>query len=98
MFVCFVYYKSAFDTVWRNDMFFKLLQHGISGNFLSYPQSVYSEVHYNVKLDSDISSAVPSANGVKQECVLSPTPYNLFLSDFPFILDGTCDPISLDNA
>ena len=34
MFACFVDYKSAFDTMWRKGLFFKLLRHGIGCNFL----------------------------------------------------------------
>ena len=98
MFACFVDYKSAFDTVWRKGLFFKLLRHGIGCNFLSTLQSVYSEVHYNVKLDFGMSPTISSANGVKQGCVLSPTLFNLFLSDFPSIFDNTCDPVSLGDA
>ena len=91
-------YKSAFDTVWRKGLFFKLLQRGIGNNILSTLQSVYSEVHYKVKLDFGISATISSANGVKQGCVPSPTLFILFLSDFPSIFDNTCDPVSPGDA
>ena len=91
-------YKSAFDTVWRKGLFFKLLQHRIGNNFLSTLQNVYSEVHYKVKLDLGISATISSANGVKRGCVLSPTLFILFLSDFPSIFDNTCDAVSPGDA
>ena len=45
-----------------------------------------------------MSPTISSANGVKQGCVLSPTLFNIFLSDFPSIFDNTCDPVSLGDA
>ena len=35
LFTCFVDFKSAFDTVWRLALFYKLLKCGIGGNYLS---------------------------------------------------------------
>ena len=98
LFACCDDYKSAFDTVWRKGLFFKLLQHGVGCNFLSTLQSVNNEVHYNVNLDFGISPTISSANAVKQGCVLSPTLFNIFLSDFPSIFDNTSDPVSLGDA
>ena len=95
LFTCFVDFKSAFDTVWRRALLFKLVKLGITGNFLSVIESMYSSVFYCVKLDGAISEKIPSNVGVKQGCVLSPLLFNLYLSDLPSIFDESCDPIDL---
>jgi hypothetical protein len=93
LFVCFVDFKSAFDTVWRNALFYKLLLNDIGGNFLSVIQSMSNNVYYCVKMKSGITNKIPSNVGVKQGCVLSPTLFNLYLADLPDIFDDSCDPI-----
>ena len=98
LYTCFVDYKSAFDTVWRKALFYKLLSYGVGGNFLSILQNMYDEVYYCVKLDQGISEKIPSNTGVKQGCVISPTLFNMFLADFPDIFDDNCAPITLNNS
>ena len=44
---------------------------------------MYSEDKACVKLDDRITESFPVNIGVKQGCVLSPTLFNLFLSDLP---------------
>ena len=97
LFACFVDFKSAFDTVWRKALFFKLLKYDIGGNFLSIIQNMYSDVQYRVKIDNLLSPPIESCVGVKQGCVLSPLLFNLYLSDFPQIFDDSCDPVSINQ-
>ena len=93
LYACFVDYKSAFDTVWRNALFYKMLTCGIGGNFLAIIQNMYADVSYFVKLDKGLTENILSNSGVKQGCVLSPLLFNLFLHDFPGIFDDECDAV-----
>lgn len=98
LFCAFVDFKSAFDTISRKSLVFKLLRSGIGGNFLSVLESMYNDVQYSVKLPSGVSNKFSSSIGVKQGCVLSPLLFNLFTSDLPDIFDSSCDPVSLHNV
>ena len=93
LFSCFVDFKSAFDTVWRKALIYKLLKMEIGGNFLMTLESMYSDVSYCIKLNSHTTDPVTSNAGVKQGCVLSPAIFNLYLSDLPSIFDQSCDPV-----
>jgi hypothetical protein len=93
LYACFVDFKSAFDTVWRKALIYKLHSLNIGGNFLNVLQSMYSDVYYCIKLKTGITSKINSNVGVKQGCVLSPTLFNLFLADLPDIFDESCDPV-----
>ena len=95
LFACFVDFKSAFDTVWRRALIYKLVKLGITGKFIDIIENMYSSVFYCVKLNGCISEKIPSNVGVKQGCVLSPLLFNLYLHDLTSIFDPTCDPISL---
>ena len=98
LYACFVDFKSAFDTVWRRALLYKILKLGVAGNFLNVIENMYSSVYYCVKLDGFLSSQLPSNVGVKQGCVLSPLLFNMFLSDLPDIFDSSCDPVQLLNV
>ena len=79
LFSCFVdFFKSAFDTVWRQGLFYKLTACGIGGNFLGLLQNMYTNVSYSIKTEHGCTEKFSSNVGVKQGCVLSPILFNLF--------------------
>ena len=93
LYTCFIDFKSAFDTVWRTALMYKLVKLGICGNFFNVIHNMYSRVEYTVKVDHGITDTFSSTVGVKQGCVLSPTLFNLYVHDLPSIFDHTCDPV-----
>ena len=95
LFVCFVDFRAAFDSVWRRALLYKLLKLGVAGNFLNVIDSMYSKVMYCVKMNGYVSETISSSVGVKQGCVLSPLLFNLFLSDLPNIFSTDCHPVEL---
>jgi len=97
LYTCFVDFKSAFDSISRISLYYKLLKLGIGGRFLKFLRDMYSTVYYCVKLPDGLTENFQSFVGVKQGCVLSPTLFNLFVADLPNIFDNTCDPVSLNN-
>ena len=49
---CFVDFKKAFDTVWHEGLFQKLLEVNIKGNFLKLIQSLYKKSTCAVKINN----------------------------------------------
>jgi hypothetical protein len=95
LFCCFVDFKSAFDTVWRNGLLFKLLKAGVGSNFFPILSNLYSSTTYAIKMNDGLSEEFDSNVGIKQGCVLSPILFNIFWSDLPNIFDRSCDPVKL---
>jgi exonuclease III len=98
LYVCFIDFSAAFDTVWRNALIYKLTKIGIGGKFLATICNMYKSVSFAVKCDDKITDSFETTVGVKQGCVLSPIFFNIFLSDLPSVFDSTCDPVKLNNT
>ena len=81
LYACFVDFKKAYDTVWRNGLFLKLLKAGISPGFVKLIQNMYSKLHTCVQVQGGITSSFDSLFGLKQGCNLSPFLFNLFIND-----------------
>ena len=99
LYSCFVDFKSAFDTVPRDALMYKLLRADIGGSFLKTIQSLYKPegVKFSVKTNR-ASKPFSSSIGVKQGCILSPLLFNLYTRDIPDIFNESCDPVALNGT
>ena len=55
----------------------------VKGYFLEVLISMYSKDKSAVKIENKITQKFLCHNGVKQGCMLSPTLFNIYLSDLP---------------
>ena len=78
IYVTFIDFKAAFDSVWRIGMIYKLIKCGVGGNFIKILINIYSKVKYCIKLPE-----FTAHKGLKQGCVMSPNLFNVFLNDLP---------------
>ena len=88
LYTCFIDFKIAFDSVWRNGLFHKLLKANIGGPFGKIIRDIYANTSLQIKLDNgltNVTNAFTDNIGVKQGCVLSPTLFKLFVNDLPDI-------------
>ena len=97
LFMCFVDYQKAFDSVWHLGLFVKLKRLGISDRFYSVIKSMYTNSFVSVQVDRLLSPYFKSLIGVRQGDNLSPTLFNTFVNDLPDIFDETCCPVSFGN-
>jgi len=81
LFACFVDLSKAFDSIWHEGLLFKLISKGISGRFFDMLKSLYSQSAASVKTNIGLSENFPVKIGVRQGCVLSPSLFNLYISD-----------------
>ena len=79
----FVEFKRAFDSIPREKLFQKIEKAGINGKFLSVLSSMYLNDCSAIKQNGYVTETFNCRVGVKQGCMLSPTLFNLFLSDLP---------------
>ena len=94
---CFVDFRKAFDKVPRDKLINKIAMIGIGGKTLDIIKSMYANDCAIIKLNDGITAPIPVNQGVRQGCVLSPTLFNLFMSDFEPLLSSSGDtsPVSV---
>ena len=59
---------------------------------------MYSCVKSAAKLEQGVTPFFQSHVGVKQECNLSPTLFNLFINDIPNLFNTTCEPVKFGDT
>ena len=94
---CFIDFKKAFDSVWRDALLLKLLDYGICGNFFRTIEDMYCNGYAHIKSNGLLSEAIPSEVGVRQGDILSPNLFNLFINDLPKCLSDSADCPKLGN-
>ena len=87
LFVCFVDFKKAYDTVWRNGLYLKLLKNRVSAKFINLIKDMYSKLQASINISNGLSVPFKSLVGLKQGCNLSPTMFNIFINDFVDMLN-----------
>ena len=79
----------AFDRVWHADLLHKLTFYGISGQTIGLISSFLSNRWRRVVVDGKSSQEYPVNAGVLQGSIFGPTPFLLYINDFPD--DVICD-------
>ena len=84
LYVGFIDYEKAFDSVWQSGMIHKLQKYGIQGKFLNDIKSMYSSIRSCVKINHNTLPELFSCNkGRRQGDGLSPILFSLFMNDLP---------------
>lgn len=98
LYCAFIDFKKAFDSVYRNGLWFKLNKLGISGKILRIIRDMYTKVKARVKVCNTYSDFFECAIGLKQGEVMSPVLFALFLEDLELVLqhDTECG-ITIDD-
>ena len=77
----YIFYRDvakAFDTVWRDGLFYKLWDMGIRGKFWRVLRNLYANTQSRVLVNGHQSQYFPIQQGVAQGDPLSPTLYAIF--------------------
>ena len=81
LYICFVDFKKAYDTIWRDGLYYKLLKMGINSKFVKLLINLYSGIKSCVNLGEGTTKTFESNVGLKQGCNMSPNLFNLFIND-----------------
>ena len=97
MYVCFIDFQKAYDSVWRDALMLKLLRIGVKGNFFGVIKDMYAQCEACIKSEGTLSPLFSCETGVKQGDVMSPNLFNVYINDLPDIFNGDTDSPALDT-
>lgn len=92
LYCAFIDMKKAFDSVYRNGLWYKLGRIGIKGKLLRILRDMYSKIKSCVKSNNNLSDFFESHVGLLQGEITSPILFSLFIDDLELFLqkDNTC--------
>ncbi|MCG8110258.1 MAG: reverse transcriptase family protein, partial [Candidatus Thiodiazotropha taylori] len=81
LFCTFIDFKQAFDTVWRDGLWYKLKRYNINGKCHNLIQNLYNNIKSRIYTSDGTSAFFPCTQGVRQGENLSPFLFSIFLND-----------------
>ena len=81
VYACFVDFRKAFDSVWHEGLFYKLLKTNIGGNLYNLMKSLYCNSTCSIKIGENKTQPFSYSRGVHQGCILSPLLFNLYVKN-----------------
>ena len=99
LYVSFIDFEKAYDKINRQVLLSKINKLGVQGNLYNIIESMYQNNQSCIRIGNKKTDFFQVNNGVKQGCVLSPTLFNIFLSDLPAIFrNPNSKPASLGET
>ena len=84
LYVAFVDFEKAFDSISRNLLWPVLLKNGIKGKLYRCIKSMYENVKAKIRAGAVLSDYINCTRGVKQGDVCSPLLFSLFINELAF--------------
>ena len=98
LYVAWVDFAKAYDSVWRDGLWYKLIQAGIGGKVFNVIKDMYNKTKTCVFAHGKTSEAFCTYMGVKQGEVLSSFLFSLFINDIEqFFMDKNVNPVELQT-
>jgi len=89
--------KKAYDTVWRDGLWKRLLEVGLKGKMWRVLRNLYAVVESCVLLGPDRTEWFPLHAGLRQGCILSPILFAIFIDGLARVVKDSNTGWTLDN-
>ncbi len=98
IFACFIDFKKAFDSIWQEGLYSKILQIGVGGELYDIIKSMYVNNKCGVKIGNKTTDLFIQRRGVFQGNNLSPTLSNMYINELTVLLEQSRTPdLTLNN-
>ena len=87
LYVAFVDFKKAFDSVQHNKLLEAVYKTGVKGKFFCALRAMYDSLLSCVRINNQCTDFFHCPTGVRQGCVLSPTLFSLFINNLAQYID-----------
>ena len=97
VYACFVDFRKAFDSVWHEGLFYKLLMISIGGHFYNLIKTLYCSSTCSIRIGENKSRSFSYSRAVRQGCILRT--FALIVSAHPYCArKSTCHVIHRARA
>ena len=86
LYTCFVDFSKAFDNIWHDALFMKMLHIGITGKCFSVIKNMYENATVCGRAKQGYTKGFTVRKGVLQGNVISPNLFNIFINDITDII------------
>uniref|UniRef100_A0A0N7ZBB2 Reverse transcriptase domain-containing protein n=1 Tax=Scylla olivacea TaxID=85551 RepID=A0A0N7ZBB2_SCYOL len=98
LFCLFIDYRKAFDTVWREGLWYKMVKENIGGKVLNVIRNMYLNIKSCVKFNGNKSDTFICNRGVRQGENLSPLLFALYVNDIEkSLIENRCNYLLFDD-
>ena len=98
LYVMFVDFATAFDSVSHFLLWYRLIKLGVHGKFLQILKSMYAKLKANIRLFDGATDFFDFIVGLRQGCMLSPLLFVLFIGEFVTMLhEAGCNGIYINE-
>lgn len=88
LYCTFVDFKQAFDMVWRQGLWSKMIDYQVNGKCLTLIKNMYSNIKSKISTSDGTTAYFPCTTGVRQGENLSPFLFTLYLNDLEAYLNN----------
>ena len=89
MFLAFMDWSKAYDTIWREELWETLREKGLGVRSVGILQELYRNTKRRIRLPDGYTDWLLNDVGVRQGCSMSPVLFALYISDFNKYLENT---------
>ena len=98
LFCLFIDYRKAFDIIWRDGLWYKMLKANIGGKVFNVIKKIYMNIKSSVKLNQKTSDTFICTKGVRQGENLSPLLFALYVNDIEdSLIENNCNYLLFDD-
>ena len=98
-YACFIDFRKAFDSIWHERLFYKLLKINIGGHFYNLIKTLYCSSTCSIRFGGNKTRSLSYSRGVRQGCILSLRLFNLYINNLQYLFQNTMsDPFVPPNG
>uniref|UniRef100_A0ABM0MR95 Uncharacterized protein LOC102802074 n=1 Tax=Saccoglossus kowalevskii TaxID=10224 RepID=A0ABM0MR95_SACKO len=93
----FLDFKKAYDSIWREGLWYALWQNGVKGKLWRIIKNTYNHIESKVSFGDIETDYFTQNEGLKQGCVLAPTLFSIYMNELKKLLDDSLLGVKLDE-
>ena len=97
LFICFLDFSKAFDTVWHDGLLYKLHKNGINGKVWNLIDNIYRKIYCTIDNNKILTDLIHIRRGIRQGGISSPVFFNLFINDLIKLISNRINPTTGDR-